>query len=464
MSLKASRYVSSSKLIKNSDILSSHGNIEGRKIVLQILEAGYRAADPYINTYKLVRIKNNKLLIGLDTFDLSEVKNIYVIGAGKAVQRMAKAFEDKLGDRLTEGHINIKKGDYNDLKKIEVTYAGHPLPDEKSAEGAKRIKEIAEKATKDDIVIYVGSGGATSLSALPPPEVSIEDLAKAYLLLYYDRGIPIWELNVIRHHLSLLGGGRINMYVYPAKYIYVLTNELWPEETLSYVDPYSTFKDAINVVKKYDAWDELPQSVKSLFECADPKYELPRKEELSKVFLRKHVVMTAEYMLKGAKEQAEKMGIKGIILAQRVSAEARDAGRTLASIAREVEQRKRPFKVPCAVITGGELLVTMGKSVKMDVKGGRNQEFVLSSATRIEGSDKITVGSVDSDGSDGPTDVSGGMSDGYTMQRARELNVDVYRALQDHNSYEALSRLQDTVYTGNTGTNVQDLRVIYISA
>jgi glycerate-2-kinase len=100
----------------------------------------------------------------------------------------------------------------------------------------------------------------------------------------------------------------------------------------------------------------------------------------------------------------------------------------------------------------------------MDVKGGRNQEFVLSSATRIEGSDKITVGSVDSDGSDGPTDVSGGMSDGYTMQRARELNVDVYRALQDHNSYEALSRLQDTVYTGNTGTNVQDLRVIYISA
>ena len=463
MSLKAQESGGSFTSIKNADILSSHGNIEGRKVVLQILEVGYRAADPYPNTRKLVHIKNGKLLIGSDIFDLSEVKNIYVIGAGKAVQRMAKAFEDVLGERLTGGHINIKKGEHSDLRKVEVTFAGHPLPDESSVEGAKRIKEIAEKATKDDIVIYVGSGGATALSALSPPEVSIEDLVKTYLLLYYDRGIPIWELNIVRHHLSLLGGGRMNMYVYPAKYIYVLTNELWPEETLSYVDPYSTFKDAINIVKKYEAWDELPQSVKSLFERADPKYELPSKEELSKVFIRKHVVMTTEYMLKGAKKQAEKMGIKGIILAQRVSSEARDAGRTLASIAREIEQRKRPFKVPCALITGGELIVTMGKSAKMDVKGGRNQEFALASGTRIEGSDKITVGSIDSDGTDGPTDVAGGMSDGYTMQRAKELNVDVHKALQDHNSYEALTRLQDTIYTGSTGTNVQDLRVIYIS-
>jgi len=463
MSQEAQKSGSSFNFIKNANILSSHGNIEGRKIVIQILEAGFRVADPYPYTRKLVRIKNGKLLIGSDIFDLSEIKNIYVIGAGKAVQRMAKAFEEVLGNRLTEGHINIKKGECGDLKKVEVTFAGHPLPDEGSVEGAKRIKEIAEKATKDDIVIYVGSGGATSLSALPPPEVSIEDLAKTYLLLYFDRGIPIWELNVVRHHLSLLGGGRINMYVFPAKYIYVLTNELWPEETLSYVDPYSTFKDAINIVKKYDAWDELPHSVKSLFERADPKYELPSREELSKVYLRKHVVMTAEYMLQGAKEQAKKMNIRSVILAQRVSAEARDAARTLASIAREVEQRKRPFKAPCALISGGELIVTMGKNVGMNVKGGRNQEFALASAMRIEGSDKITVGSVDSDGTDGPTDVAGGFSDGLTMKRARELNVDVYKALQDHNSYEALTKLRDTIYTGSTGTNVQDLRVIYVS-
>jgi len=463
MSSRVQGPASLSNPIKNSNILSSHGNIEGRKIVIQILEEGLRSADPYPNTRKIVRIKNGKLMIGSDVFDLSEVKNIYVIGAGKAVQRMAKVFEEVLGNRLTEGHINIKKGECSDLKKIEVTFAGHPLPDEDSVEGAERIRQIAEKATEDDIVIYVGSGGATSLSALPPPEVSIEDLAKTYLLLYYDRGIPIWELNVVRHHLSMLGGGRINMYVYPAKYIYILTNELWPEETLSYAEPYSTFKDAINIVKKYGAWDELPRSVKSLFERADPRYELPSREELSKVYFRKYIVMTAEYMLLGAKRKAEEMGIRSVILAQRVSAEAKDAARTLASIAREVEQRKRPFKAPFALISGGELIVTMGRNVGKDVKGGRNQEFALASATRIDGSDKITVGSVDSDGTDGPTEVAGGISDGFTVKRARELDVDIYKALEDHNSYQALARLEDLIYTGSTGTNVQDLRVIYIS-
>jgi glycerate-2-kinase len=105
----------------------------------------------------------------------------------------------------------------------------------------------------------------------------------------------------------------------------------------------------------------------------------------------------------------------------------------------------------------------MGKTDQV-VKGGRNQEFALASAIRIEGSDRITVGSVDSDGTDGPTEVAGGMADGYTMNRAKELKVDVFRALHEHNSYEALTRLEDTIFTGSTGTNIQDLHLIYISA
>ena len=104
----------------------------------------------------------------------------------------------------------------------------------------------------------------------------------------------------------------------------------------------------------------------------------------------------------------------------------------------------------------------MGKT-EMKTKGGRNQEFALASAIRIEGSSRITVSSVDSDGTDGPTEVAGGMADGYTMKRAKELNVDVFRALREHNSYEALIRLEDAIFTGSTGTNIQDLRLIYIN-
>jgi glycerate-2-kinase len=124
--------------------------------------------------------------------------------------------------------------------------------------------------------------------------------------------------------------------------------------------------------------------------------------------------------------------------------------------------RNRPFKPPCVLISGGELIVTMGKA-DLKTKGGRNQEFALASATRIEGSERIAVASVDSDGTDGPTEVAGGMADGYTMKRAKELNVDVFRALYEHDSYEALVKLEDTIFTGSTGTNIQDLRLFYIS-
>ncbi|MEM2130222.1 MAG: DUF4147 domain-containing protein, partial [Candidatus Bathyarchaeia archaeon] len=119
-------------IIKNADVLTSHGNIEGRRILIEIMNAGLRAADPYPNTLKLIRVEDNKLIVGNKEFsssteepvifDLSKIGNIYVIGGGKAVQRMAKALEDVLGDRITEGHINTKEGNAKQLKKIEVTF------------------------------------------------------------------------------------------------------------------------------------------------------------------------------------------------------------------------------------------------------------------------------------------------------------------------------------------------------
>ncbi len=110
--------------IKNREELVSHGDREGRSLALEILEGGLAAADPYDNTRKLIRMEGNKLLIGGypdkdvsgygdETVDLSDIENIYIVGAGKSVQRQAKALEDILGDRLTAGAVTIKKGRSN---------------------------------------------------------------------------------------------------------------------------------------------------------------------------------------------------------------------------------------------------------------------------------------------------------------------------------------------------------------
>ena len=126
-------------LIKNRASLLAHGNIKGRQIVLDIIESGIAAADPYQSAKYLLRLDRNRLIIGHPDFsdppgqgpqiiDLNKVNNIYVVGGGKAVQRQALAFEQVLGNRITAGHINIKKGEDIVLQHIDVTLAGHPLP------------------------------------------------------------------------------------------------------------------------------------------------------------------------------------------------------------------------------------------------------------------------------------------------------------------------------------------------
>lgn len=154
------------------------------------------------------------------------------------------------------------------------------------------------------------------------------------------------------------------------------------------------------------------------------------------------------------------MGSNAAIIVSSLSdVEARPAAETLAYMAQEIETYGRPFKTPCVLLCGGELVVTVGEETGV---GGRNQEFALSAAPRIDGSKNVVIASMDSDGTDGPTNMAGGIVDGYSMERAKEAGVDIFEELRRHNSTMALNKLGDTIYTGVQGTNVQDLRIVYI--
>jgi glycerate-2-kinase len=175
-------------------------------------------------------------------------------------------------------------------------------------------------------------------------------------------------------------------------------------------------------------------------------------------------------MLEGARKKAEDLGLTPILFPRIGSTvEAGELGKALSAMALQIEGKddsvlasRTPFKTPCVLISGGESIVTVGKGAAEAV-GGRNQEFVLSSALRMRGSRNITVAAVDSDGTDGPTDVAGGVADGHTAERAEEDGVNIFQALKTHNTTAALRQLDDAILTGNTGTNLQDLRVIYIN-
>lgn len=476
-------------IIKNREELLSHGNVAGRRIVLDILEAGMAAADPYENTRDLIRIEGNKLIVGNDrirrtdspgiaslglkggaesqeplVFDLDKVNNIYVVGGGKAAQRMAKAMEDVLGDRITEGHINAKKGDQIYLERIEVTLAGHPIPDEDSVAGARRILEIEHKAREGDIVFVSTSGGGSALMALPAPGITLQDLQEVYRLLYFECGAPMPVANAVRNLLTILRLKHAR-HVRGATLIQVSTPEEPPKVRTHLnhrsddVDPYA---HAIDILKRYGCWEAVSDAVRAYLLRGDLQYGPLRHDEWcgpNKHYFR---VMGPEVMIDTALAKAAALGVPATVLSSSLNdIEARATGEVLAHIAQEIETLDRPVPAPCALLCGGEVVVATGKENGL---GGRNEEFVLSTVARIAGSSRIVVGSADSDGSDGPTDVAGGIVDGYTAGRAAALGIDIDGALRRHDSYTALKALGDTIDTGILNTNVRDLRVIYVAA
>lgn len=474
-------------IISSTQALTSHGNRDGRETVLEILNAGFLAADPYENTKKLISVQDNKLIVNYENFlpeewrkqtlwgtctnplktgplvyDLSKAGNVYVVGGGKAAQRMAKALEDVLGDLITEGHINAKKGEKVELERIGLTLGGHPIPDEDGVEGAKKILEIEKKARKGDIVLLSESGGGSSLMTLPAPGVSLEDVQEVNRLLYFECGSSMQEINAVRWQLMVLRG-RHGRHVGDSTLIGIHTSEEPADMPVrAKVRPSGTnaYKYAIKVLKRYEIWDDVPQSVRTFLLKADPEYDVLQPGELLGKPQYHFRVMGPEYMLEAAKNRAEDLGIKAIILVASLNnMEACDAAKVLAHIAREVEVYIRPFKPPCVLLCGGEILVTVGKGEGI---GGRNQEFVLSAALTINGSEKIVIGSADSDGRDGPSIAAGGVVDGYTLQRIEQAGLDIFEELRRHNSYEVLKKLEDNIVTGVQGTNVRDLRVIYI--
>lgn len=463
--------------IKNVEKLTSHGNVGGRKAILEIFEAGLEAADPYENVKKLIRIENGKLIVGCKAFsmplgqeplvfDLSQVGNIYVVGGGKAAQRQAEAIEDVLGDLITDGHLNAKKGDSIRLKRIGVTLAGHPIPDEDGVEGARRILEIEKRAKKGDIIFHSESGGGSALITLPAPGITLQDIQKVNRLLYFTCGATMWDTNAVRNQLVLLRG-RHARYVGDATLIGIHTDERPPGLRVSLSGKDSTqrsgaesYQYAIDVLKTYHCWEKVPQSVRTYLTKADLRYGPLRPEERWGKRRQSFRVMGPEYMLEAAKNKAEEMGLNTAIIASSLSdVEAKPIAETLAYIAQEIEIYGRPFKPPCVLLCGGELIVTVGEETGV---GGRNQEFALSAAPRIAGSKNIVIASVDSDGADGPTDMAGGIVDGYSMERAKEAGVDIFEELRKHNSAMTLNELGDTIYTGIQGTNVQDLRIVYV--
>ena len=484
--------------ILNADTLTSHGNFAGRKAVVEILEAGMQAADPYHNTRKLLRVDGDRLVVGYrafepigdpkagvdEVFDLREIDRIFVFGAGKGAQRVGLALDEALGDRLTGGVIIAKHDDELELSRVEVVYGAHPVPDEGCVRGCERILELARSLTERDLVFTVAGNGVSSLLTLPVPGVTLDDVRNVTYMMQIEKGAPTGDLNAIRNNLDVMKGGKISRYLRPARVCHIVITDpsgmMTPSPT-AYQDlmtknlwlhtlPDSTsFTHAVAMLEKWDCWDHAPEGVRSFLKKADPAWETVRGAEFEKWGHRIYGVMPYELgMLPTAEAKAAELGFTPHRMSSFLMAEAREAGFVYATVADTCQKEGKPFTAPCALISGGELLVTVGKGTGV---GGRNQEFVLAAALKIAGSKRIVVGGVDSDGTDGPGTqfsdykdipcLAGGVVDGHTAAAACEAGIDLNAELRRHNTTLPLWKLGDGVVATH-GVSMCDLDVILV--
>lgn len=447
-------------IIKNVDSMVGHGQSSIRRDALDIIEAGIFGADPGRGTLAKIQRKGDRLVVADKTYDLSQIRRIFVIGAGKGSFPIAEALDGILGERIHEGFVVVKKGEKRRLRHIEIFEAGHPIPDEQSVAGGRRLLDIAAKAQAGDLVFAAITGGCSALVVAPPAEIQLAEIKELTNLLLAS-GAIIREMNAVRKHLCNLKGGRLVAAIHPAETVTLTLDTApegmpWPDMCLA--DP-STFRDAITVLKLYDIWDRVAPSIRNYLEQGLSNPDMETVKTLEGINSRVIGVASPNSACEACAHRAEEIGYTPYILSTTLQGESADLGIFFGGIAREILTRRRPFGPPCAIISGGETTVRLSGSPGV---GGPNQELVLGFAKEIGSKERAVCVSVDTDGTDGPTEIAGGIADGQTIARLREVGIEVAEILKRHDSSTALRVLGDAIMTGHTGTNVMNLRVLVV--
>lgn len=397
-------------------------------------------------------------------FDLGRFNRIFVVGAGKATSTMAKALEDILSDRLTEGIIIVKYGYTQRLRRIKVIEGAHPIPDGEGANGAREVVRLLHGADEKTLVICLISGGGSALLPLPAGDIKLIDKIKVTKLLL-ECGADIVEINSVRKHLSLIKGGQLARAAYPATVCSLIISDVIGDrlDTIASgptVPDETTFEDASRVFDKYNLWHKIPNTVSDRVKSglSGRIDDTPKSGDMTFDKVYNYIIASNIQALMAARTKAKSLGFNAFILSSTVQGETREIARMHASIAREIRTTGNPLHPPACVISGGETTVT----VRGRGKGGRNQEFALAAAVDIDGLKDTVILSVGSDGIDGPTDAAGGMVDGGSLKRAKRLGLAPLEYLDNNDSYNFLKKIDSLIITGPTNTNVMDIRLILV--
>ena len=390
---------------------------------------------------------------------------VVVVGCGKAAAKMAAAVEAAWPDVPLSGLVVTTHG--ADLqnppprRRIALHFAAHPVPDAPGAAAARAMLDAVRGLTPADLVLFLVSGGGSSLSTLPAPGLTLDDLIAVNRELLRS-GAPIGEMNCIRKHLSAFSGGRLAAAAHPARVLTLAISDVPGDDPAviasgpTVPDP-TTFAEARALVAHYGM--DLPPAAAAHLAAGAEESPKPGDPRLARAELR--MIATPMMALRAMATAAPGLGLTPIILGDALEGEARELGKVMAGIARGVAAHGAPLPAPCVILSGGETTVTLPPGAQG--RGGRSLEGLLGLTLALEGHPGIWALMADTDGIDGRSDAAGGIAAPDSLARARALGIDPRAALAAHDSYGVFQALGDLVVTGPTLTNVNDVRAVIVA-
>ena len=434
--------------------------------VRQLLTRMLRDALDAVNGGKALRRTIHKrgdvLTIGSRRYDLRKYRRIVVVGGGKAAAPMAHAIEPILGRRLAGGVVITKYGHTVRTKCIRVAEAGHPVPDRAGLAATRGMLSLASSLTREDLLVVLLSGGASSLMPAPVSTVTLADKQHMTRLLLRC-GAGIRDINSVRKHLSNLKGGRLAASTHATILTLILSDVIGDDVSAIASGPTapdpSTYRDAIDCLRQYRLWTSVSRPIRVHLRRGIEGQLTETPKSGARLFERVHheIIGNNQAALDALISSTRSVGLRTVLLPPLME-EARVSGAYVGSLAHSILTKQQPIPRPCCLVAGGETTV----NVRGAGRGGRAQEFAVAAAKAVAGLPDVYVAGVGTDGTDGPTDVAGALVDGHTWQRARRLGIDLNAALKQNDTYRALKRLGSHIMTGPTGTNVNDLYLLFV--
>jgi hydroxypyruvate reductase len=430
-----------------------------------IFFSGLNGVEPENAIKRHIRRLGNDLVTPNGTYDLNTYRNIYIVGGGKAGAPMAKAMEDILGERISEGLVIVKYGHGEETRKVKVLEAAHPIPDESGVRHTKELLDLLKRTQENDLVVCLLSGGGSALMIAPAEGVSLQEKQELTRHLL-ECGASIDEINTLRKHVSAIKGGRLAKAACPSTVICLILSDVVGDDlsTIASGPTYpdgTTFSSCLEILERYGIKEKISKTIIEYLEmgCGNQEEETLKRGNPALEKTENIIVGSNIQALQSAKAKAETLGFNTLILSSSIEGETKDVAKVHAAIVKEIIATENPIKRPACILSGGETTV----KIQGTGKGGRNQEFALVVATEIEGIKGVTILCAGTDGNDGPTDAAGAIVDGDSMSRSLKKGLKAREFLDNNDSYSFFSIQGDLFKTGPTKTNVMDLRIMLVS-